>query len=94
MSKKTVIVACATGVATSTVICERLKELADSNGIKCHIIQCKVPEISSHVERADFIVTSSKIPKDYGIPHVKATAYLVDVDDEIVDEKIVSLLCS
>ncbi len=90
--KKNIVVACATGVATSTVISNRIEKLCKLNNIDFNIIQCKVPEIGSYEDKADLIVTSGKSPREFTAPNVKATAYITGIDAEKVDEKIISFL--
>lgn len=92
MAKKSIIVACATGVATSTVICNRIEELCKENGIEVSIVQCKVPEISAYEGDADLIVTSGKVPKQFSIPAVKATSYIIGIGAEATDQEIINHL--
>lgn len=46
---KTIVVACGSGIATSTVICEGLENLLKENGIAYNIIQCSITELKSYV---------------------------------------------
>ena len=43
--KKVVLVACGTGIATSTVVNTALENLAKENGLQVEIIQCKMMEV-------------------------------------------------
>ena len=47
--KKRVLVACGTGIATSTVVCKRVEDLLKNNGIEAEVIQCKIAEIGTYV---------------------------------------------
>lgn len=89
---KTVVIACGTGVATSTVVNEALVELLKENNIKVNIIQCKVSEIQGNVDRADLILTSMKIKRDYGVPMLTALPILTGVGKEELEEKIIHYL--
>ncbi len=90
--KKTVIVACGTGIATSTMINDAVANLLKKNKIPAEIIQCKVSEIDAYVDQADLIITSMKVKKDYGKPMVTAIAFLSGVGVEALEEEIISKL--
>lgn len=47
MNKKHILIACGTGVATSTVVCMRVKEELEKNNIPATVEQCKVAELPS-----------------------------------------------
>lgn len=91
---KTIIVACGSGIATSTVITSKLTELMENNGIEHRIIQCSVNEIDTFVGQADLIVTSTLIQKEYPVPIVKALAYITTVGEEELSQKILNYLNS
>ncbi|GAB6087261.1 PTS sugar transporter subunit IIB [Alkaliphilus crotonatoxidans] len=91
---KTIIIACATGVATSTLVAKRVEELAKKNGINIKLIQCKIAEVASKQGEADLIVTSTILPTTYSIPAIKATAYITGIGAEKVDNQILEVLKS
>ena len=43
---KKVIVACGTGIATSTVVCVKIKEALAKANVQAEIVQCKVARLS------------------------------------------------
>ena len=90
--KKRIIVACGGGIATSTLIVSRLKEILKDNNIDADIIQCRVSEIDSHKDNANLIISSANLKKDYGVPALQALSFISGVGmDETVDE-IVGIL--
>lgn len=89
---KTIVVACATGVVTSTVIIQRIEKICKEAGIAIDIIQCKVPELTHYADRADLIVTSGKTPKKFDVPTVRATPYITGVAPENTDAQILECL--
>lgn len=89
---KRIIVACGSGVATSTIISSHLKELLDTHHIQYELIQCSLQEIESYVNDADLIVTSMDLQKSYRIPKVTAISFLTSVGMEKTEEEILSLL--
>lgn len=89
---KTVVIACGTGVATSTVVNEALMEILKDNKIKANVIQCRVSEIEGNSGQADLILTSMKINKDYGVPMLTALPILTGVGIEELEKKIIMYL--
>ena len=62
--KKVVLVACGTGIATSTVVNTALENLAKENGLQVEIIQCKMMEVPGYADRADLLITTTVVDKD------------------------------
>ncbi|WP_326512552.1 PTS sugar transporter subunit IIB [Clostridium intestinale] len=89
---KRILVACGAGIATSTVVCDRVEKLVKENGIDAEVIQCKIAEVASKQEGADLIVSTTILPTTYSIPALKATAYITGIGTEKLDEKILSYL--
>ncbi|WNS79125.1 PTS sugar transporter subunit IIB [Domibacillus sp. DTU_2020_1001157_1_SI_ALB_TIR_016] len=92
MMKKTVLVACGAGIATSTVVCDRVENLLKDNNILAEVVQCKISEVASRQEGADLIVSTTILPTSYTIPSEIATAYITGIGMEALDQKIVNHL--
>jgi galactitol PTS system EIIB component len=89
---KTIVVACGAGVATSTLIVDRIKDLLSRNNITANIIQCTLGDIQGKVDSADLIVTSMRIDKDYGKPVVLGISFLTGIGKEETEETILRYL--
>ncbi|MCM3790674.1 PTS sugar transporter subunit IIB [Domibacillus indicus] len=90
--KKTVLVACGAGIATSTVVCDRVENLLKDNNISAEVVQCKISEVASRQEGADLIVSTTILPTTYNIPSEIATAYITGIGMEALDQKIIDHL--
>lgn len=90
--KKTILVACGAGIATSTVVCERVENLLKDNGINAEVVQCKIAEVASRQDGADLIVSTTILPTTYNIPALTATAYITGIGMEALDQKIIDHL--
>ncbi|MDE4542171.1 PTS sugar transporter subunit IIB [Thermoanaerobacterium sp. R66] len=90
--KKTVLVACGTGIATSTVVAERVEQLIKNNKLNAQVVQCKIAEVASKEKEADLLVTTTILPKSFSIPVIKAMAYLTGVNTEKIDNEIIEFL--
>ncbi|EIW00394.1 MULTISPECIES: PTS sugar transporter subunit IIB [Thermoanaerobacter] len=90
--RKIVLVACGTGIATSTVVAERVKKLIEENGLNAEVIQCKMAEVASKENEAHLLVTTSILPKTYSIPVVNAMGYLTGMGSENIDKEVIKYL--
>lgn len=89
---KKVIVACGGAVATSTIAGEKVKEIGERIGVPVELVQCRINEIESNLTGVDFIVTTSKVKTDYGIPLVHGMAFVSGIGIENLEAKIEALL--
>lgn len=89
---KTIIIACGSGIATSTVICEGIEKLLNEHAIPHRIYQCSLNEMYSHLNEADLVVSSMAIGEDLGIPNVVGLPYLLGMGVEQLNENILKIL--
>jgi len=85
--KKTIIIACGTGIATSTVATGKVKKLCKENNIDFEIKQCKISEVKSYADDADLLVTTTITNKNYDFPVINAQSFLTGIkEDETLQE--------
>lgn len=89
---KKILVACGAGIATSTVVCNKVENLIKDNNIEAEVIQCKIAEVASKQDDADLIVSTTILPTSYRIPAIIATAYITGINAKALDEKILNEL--
>jgi PTS system galactitol-specific IIB component len=92
MKKKRILVACGTGIATSTVIADRVKELCLKAGIDVHVEQVKIVEVAGKADDFDLIVASTKVPASVKTPSVSGVSYLSGVGIEKTEAEIIEKL--
>lgn len=90
--KKTIIIACGTGIATSTVATTKVKELCKENNIDCEIKQCKISEVNSYADEADLLVTTTISNKEYDFPTINAQSFLTGINQEDTLNEILEVL--
>ncbi len=73
---KKILVACGTGMSTSTMIAHKLQEFLTEQGISATTAQCCLNEIPLNCNGMDLIVTSMRTNSDYGIPTLNGAALL------------------
>lgn len=91
---KTVIVACGAGLATSSMVKQKIEDICKENSIKVKIIQCTLTEVEGFEAQGDLIVTTMKVRKKYNIPVISGSAYLSGVNEDAVTQQIVQALKS
>ena len=91
--KKVVLVACGTGIATSTVVNTALENLAKENGLQVEIIQCKMMEVPGYADRADLLITTTVVDKDqYKFPVINGRPVLTGMGLDKVKAEILAEL--
>lgn len=87
-----ILVACGSGIATSTVIGTRVRELCESHGYKVNVQQVKVTEVEGLAADFDLIVASTRVPASVKTPFVFAINYLTGINKEAVDAQVIEAL--
>ncbi len=87
-----ILIACGSGIATSTVIADRVKNICESNGFKVNVQQVKVVQVENMAKEFDLIVASTKIPDTVKVPYVFALNYLTGINREKTDQEILDKL--
>ena len=91
--KKVVLVACGTGIATSTVVNNALQKIAKANNLSLDIIQCKMMEVPGYADRADLLITTTVVDKDkYNFPIVNGRPFLTGVGKAKTEKEILEHL--
>lgn len=88
---KKILVACGTGMATSTMIAERVKEFLEAEGISVSTSQCILSEVKDKADSFDLVITSMKIEADFKTPCLVGTPFLIGIGEDALKEKILAL---
>ena len=89
---KTIIIACGSGIATSTMISANVEEILNDANIAHEIIQCSIPEIESYESRADLIISTSQLQRAYSVPSVVGIGFITGKDSEEAKKEILEIL--
>lgn len=93
--KKKILSVCGTGGVTSGVITKRVYEIAEANGIEVDIINSNAFDMKSQLDSHNFdmIITSTRLKKSsQEIPVVDCMAFLIGVNEEAAEKKILDIL--
>ncbi|WP_326932187.1 PTS sugar transporter subunit IIB [Enterococcus avium] len=88
---KKVIVACGTGMATSSMIAEKVRAVLEDNQVDYTLSQAQLSELDMYKE-ADLFVTAMRVEEDYGVPMVVGTPFLVGIGEAETAAKIIEIL--
>lgn len=89
---KKVMVACGTGMATSTMIASKVREFLAAEGIEADVNQCQISELTHHDGKYDLFVTSMKLDNDYKTPMVVGTPFLIGMNEDKTKNEILEAL--
>ena len=90
--RKTILVACGTAVATSTVVAKSIEEILRDRGIDVVTRQCKASEVASMLSGVSLVVTTTPLQGDLGVPIIQTLAFLTGIGKEAVIEQIIQAL--
>ena len=88
---KKVIVACGTGMATSSMIAEKVRAVLEDNQVDYTLSQAQLSELDMYKE-ADLFLTAMRVEEDYGVPMVVGTPFLVGIGEAEAAAKIIEIL--
>lgn len=92
MSKElNIIVACGSGVATSTVAVDAVKNILKSAGILAKINKCTLGELETKQQDYDLILTTANYKKKLNIPHMSVFGLVSGVNTDLVTDKLIQL---
>ena len=91
MTKK-VIFACATGVATSTYVAQKVVEHCESNGVFIEYEQSNVASLEQMDGTADLIVATTVVPYELRTPVMNGTGILTGIGEEELLNDILAYL--
>jgi len=91
---KKIVVACGSGVATSTAVNGKIKDLLDSNGLTgtYHVVQCAIAEAPSQCADADLLVATTVPPADLKCEFVSGLPFLTGMGRADAEKKIVEII--
>lgn len=89
---KKILVACGTGMATSTMIASKLREFLDEEGIQAEVGQCQLSELSHHDGKHDLFMTSMRVDTTYETPVIVGTPFLIGMNEEQMKKEILEIL--
>ena len=91
--KKTVLVVCGTGVASSTIMSSAVQELLERNKLDSQVIHCCYSQMKNYISRADLVIASIDPPDQLERPVIKGTGFLTGEGVDELEQSILRQLC-
>ena len=91
---KHILMACGTGICTSSVVRGRVSQFLDAHGYAglYDVTQCKMADVPSLSHTHDFLIAVTLIPGTLDIPFVNGTAFLTGADTTDSERMLLALM--
>lgn len=82
------MVACGSGIATSTVAAEQIQEIFDELGIRVRITKCSITDIPTKQDEMDVIFVTNNYREKVQCPVVNVTSFITGIRKDKTIDKI------
>lgn len=91
---KTIIVACGSGVATSTAVVAKITDLLDSHGYngEYQLQQCSIAEAVAKSKGADLLIATTAKPQGIECPFISGIPFLTGIGKAGVEQQILDFM--
>ncbi|WP_152654546.1 PTS sugar transporter subunit IIB [Oceanobacillus sp. CFH 90083] len=94
MSKINIAVACGSGIATSTIAADAVKEVLEEENISDYkIIKTSMTELPNIIDQVDIVLTTNNYETDEK-PHLNIMGFVTGMNEDELKEKLAELLKS
>ena len=85
--RKRILIVCGTGIATSTVVAQKVREYCEAQGFEVAIDQAKVMETLRGVDDYDLVISTTQLPSSVSTPSVNGLPFLTGMGvDQTLEE--------
>ncbi|CAD5630953.1 PTS system transporter subunit IIB [Escherichia coli] len=89
---QTILFVCATGIATSTAVTEKVMEYCKEHGLNVNYSQTNVASLPGNTDGVALVVSTTKVPYELDVPVVNGLPIITGIGEEKVLAQIVSIL--
>lgn len=90
---KNIMFVCATGIATSTAVTEKVLEFLKEKGISnVDYFQTNVASVKANCDGVDLIVSTTTIPYELDVPVINGLSLITGINEEKTLDKIYELV--
>ncbi|MGX2946614.1 PTS sugar transporter subunit IIB [Enterococcus alishanensis] len=82
MKKVNIIVACGSGVATSTLAADEVKDLCKDNNIQYSLNKCSMTELPTMSQNADIVLTTNNFKGELDVPVMSIMGFVTGINEE------------
>ena len=87
-----IVVACGSGVATSTIAMEAIKEILANVQVKASISTCSLGEVESKQDMVDLVLTTTNYRKPLRVPYMSVFGIVSGVNRQKAESDLSQLL--
>lgn len=87
-----IVIACGAGLATSSMVKDKVEAILKQKGIAFQTVQCTLTEVDNYDGSVDLIITTMRVRKKYHSPVLSGSAYLSGVNEDEVTAKMLEIL--
>jgi PTS system galactitol-specific IIB component len=87
-----IIVACATGVATSQAVASKVSRLLKGRGVDADVEAVDIKSLKHYIKSADAYISVVKTDQDYGIPVLNGVAFLTGMGQDAELDELVEII--
>lgn len=89
MKKINILVACGSGVATSTIAAGEVKVVCEEYGIKNFTIsKASMQELDTASKNADLVLTTNNYKGELDVPHFSIAAFVTGINEDKLRKKL------
>ncbi len=91
---KKIVLACGSGIATSTAVAQKVSALLDDHGYEGQytIVQCAISEAESACTDADLLVSTTVAPSSLACPYVSGVPFLTGVGKAAAEQEVLAII--
>ena len=91
---KHILMACGTGICTSSAVRERVCQLLDERGYagRYDVSQCRMADVPELADSHDFLIAVTLIPGTLDIPYVNGIPFLTGGDTSTSERTLLALM--
>lgn len=89
---KNIVIACGAGLATSSMVRDRIEECLNDRGVKVNVIQARLSELAGMDNQADLFITTMKVNETFKTPLIHGSAFLTGMNEDAVVDEIIAAL--
>lgn len=91
---KKIVLACGSGVATSTAVAKKVEALLDENGYKgqYHIVQCAIAEAATQCADADLLIATTVAPAGITCEYVSGVPFLTGMGKADAEKQVLEIV--
>ncbi|MEJ8734397.1 MULTISPECIES: PTS sugar transporter subunit IIB [Mediterraneibacter] len=87
-----ILIACGSGIATSTLAAQSVREICEERGIEAAIQKSNMSEVVSKASQVDVVLTTNMYREELPVPLMSVTALITGIGEEAAKKKCGDLL--